>query len=1195
MLRIAMAVVIFIGPSLAYCQGDAAPATQQASPQPEAPQDKEARLKQLVDLLKTFSDQDYQSALKQSGADTSGHPELVSRNAALKTGYTTLAALEYHEATQDAPKDSAAKYSKAYKHIVEKDAALVAINPDTMQETGRWMDILKGAALVALKYGITAAIMAAGQEIPSPQQAQREGAIDKYQGQLAGADLTSDQKSQLHYQLGSQYEQTAADIGGGDGSAPPVPPSPQDQLSQLNQSLQSAAAAGAGPMDQTQTRMLQIVNFLSAISDKDYQGAMGQAIQLIPTKGQRPPLLVSRAAALQATYDSMAALQYKQAAQRVPGDAGAKYSQAYQHAVNQDAAAAAIDGQNVQQTGWAMDVFKFLGNAAINYELNGGQVYVGRQVRSPEARKLDKQIDDLQAQLADKNISPDKQAELYYKLGAAYEGRAAACAAPETAEEMAAKKEARVKQLASLLQSVSDDDYKQAAQMAGVDKSGAPGLTSRSAALKTTYTTMAGFEYHQASKQAPKQAGYSSDYKRVAGEDAQNLAINPDTLQETGWFTDLLGLAALGGAGYAIYNATKNGGHGGQSSPAPVPAPVPSPAGCPAGSTATGNGGCSPVNNQCLAGMQMILGQCLYPVSTGSSVFSPSVVVSAGASANSTSNIGRAMARDSAGNLYLAYLKSYAGSERIFVARSANGGASWSDTTSVPVDNSGCPQVGNPVLAIDGSDVLWLGAISNVPGGCTYGRMGVISAPAPGTQWSAWQIIQGSYPYVGYETAAGIAVAGDNSVHLIWSGQDRFAPSGYSYGYVVRHASYIPGTGGWSPYSLVPGGDGSANVGLNAPVMAIDGTNTLHVVSRQYGPSQNAPAKLVHSSVPVVLPASGIFQSADYHAPPPWSAPETVVDLTAGGLDQENPSLAVDSQNNLQLVWDGQDASNQSYQVKYAVKKAGGTWSAWTNILPKATITQRDPSLAVDSIGGLNAVWIEQAPRGGCQAPTKPGQVECFAIGPIPPATLQCARDVGGSWSAVANPIGAAIPQGASTTARWAGFRDNGGDMAIAWTQTDGTARYAQAPAVAMLAGFGSATPAPGPNVNHQLFTLVATGRGVNSAQSADALDEQLASDDFNPAEGAKVHHQLGKVYEQLAMAAVPEVSAAPEPVKRPKAKPAPVVEKPAEKPQEATEAAETPQPSAEELRQQGEKDLEDTGKKMDQDAQQRIQQLQQH
>lgn len=565
-LRVVLILALLIPPYRpVFAQAPDASPDSTAQP----PQDKEAKMKQLVDLLKSFSNNDYKAAVEQSGVDAAARPELASRDAALKTGYTTLAAMEYHNAAKAAPDGS--KYQKAYKHVIEDDAAAVAVNPETMQETGRFWDIMKIAGKVALKYGLTAAIMAVGNEIKSPEEQERANAISRFEGELASAGIAPDQAAEAHYQLGSTYEQAAAaidvDISAQAGQQPEV-------------QVQVEAPV---ELNEKQRRLAQIANFLQSISDKDYKGALAQAIPFIPTKGQRPPLLVSRSAALQSTYDSMAALQYEQANQQAPSD---KYAEAYQRAASQDAAAASIDGQNLEQTGLAMDIFKFLGNAAINYELGGGQVYVGRQVRTPEQRKLDKKIGDYEAQLAGGGLPPETEASIRYKLGLAYEERAKAAAAPEAKDELVAKKKARIKKLASLLQTVSDDDYQTAMKRAGVEKTGGPDMTSKPAALKSAYTTLAGLEYHQASSDAPNQTSYSTDYKRVAGDDAQNLAINPDTLQETGWFTNLLGVAALGGIGYLVYDQAQKHRHNNQ--PAPPP-----PVACPAGTTLT-NGRCQP-------------------------------------------------------------------------------------------------------------------------------------------------------------------------------------------------------------------------------------------------------------------------------------------------------------------------------------------------------------------------------------------------------------------------------------------------------------------------------------------------------------------------------------------------------------------------------------------------------------------------
>lgn len=379
---------------------------------------KAERLKQLVELLKSFSDEDYQAALRRSGVDASGKPELSSRSEALKTGYTTLAALEYHQAAKHAPQDGGDQYAKAYTRLLDADRASVAIDPDTMQETGRGWEILKMAAKVALKVGITAAIMAAGQEIKSPEEAELDERISRGEGALADGGAAPEKKAELHYQLGAAYEQAA-------GSLEPEKPR-----------LLS---------DDKRARLGQLARLLQSISDDDYQGAIGQVVAQIPTKGTRPPL-ATRLGAVQATYTSMAALEYGKAARLAPAETAAGYSAAYQRAADQEAGALGVDPQSLQQTGWAVDLLKFLGNAAINYELNGGQVFVGRELKSPEISRLDKSIADDEKELAGAPLAPEKEGEVRYRLGAAYEALAAAAAVPaavpEPREERPAQKDA---------------------------------------------------------------------------------------------------------------------------------------------------------------------------------------------------------------------------------------------------------------------------------------------------------------------------------------------------------------------------------------------------------------------------------------------------------------------------------------------------------------------------------------------------------------------------------------------------------------------------------------------------------------------------------------------------------------------------------------------------------------------------------
>lgn len=404
MLRVILVAAMLI-PNPAAASAVRAP--QHASP--ESAQNKKAQLKQLVDLLKSFSDEDYKTALKQAGPDAAGHPELSSRAEAIKTGYTTLAALEYHAAAAQSSAGEKSKYDKAYRRVLAEDAAAVAIDPETLQETGRGWDILKMAAKVALKVGMTAAILAVGREIKSPEETKREEAMSRYEGELAGAAIAPDKKAEIHYQLGSAYLQAAAAV-----SVEEKPLLSEDKRARLG----------------------QLANFLQAISDADYQSALGQVIvRVAPAKGRRPGLLDTRSGALQATYTSMAALEYERASRSAPDGEQERFAAAYQRAAKNDADAFASDPQNIQETGWAVDLLKFLGNAAINYQLGGGQVFVGRQMRSPQAHNADRQIARAQKDLARKDLSPEQEAEARFQLAAAYEARAAAAASPESLDE----------------------------------------------------------------------------------------------------------------------------------------------------------------------------------------------------------------------------------------------------------------------------------------------------------------------------------------------------------------------------------------------------------------------------------------------------------------------------------------------------------------------------------------------------------------------------------------------------------------------------------------------------------------------------------------------------------------------------------------------------------------------------------------
>lgn len=142
----------------------------------------------------------------------------------------------------------------------------------------------------------------------------------------------------------------------------------------------------------------------------------------------------------------------------------------------------------------------------------------------------------------------------------------------------AQEKAQRLKRLIQVLQTFSDDDYNEALRLLPQKASLSAGFASRRDALRSAYLTLAALEYKQASRLASQDAAerYERGYQRLAASDAKNIAIDPETMQETGWGLKLLGLAALGGAAYLVYDNQKQHRHG--SSPAPPPGqPAPDP------------------------------------------------------------------------------------------------------------------------------------------------------------------------------------------------------------------------------------------------------------------------------------------------------------------------------------------------------------------------------------------------------------------------------------------------------------------------------------------------------------------------------------------------------------------------------------------------------------------------------------------
>ncbi|MBI3554209.1 MAG: hypothetical protein HY077_17055 [Elusimicrobia bacterium] len=517
---------------LAQAAGKAkpSPASEPAADAPKRPRkpgladpaasDKGARLKELIKILQSITDDDYDAAVSSVPKPEAEAKPTASRTEAIKTAYDTLAAMEYHDAATADPKD-APKYSEAYHRV------------GGPTETGWAMDLLEWLGNAAINYALVGGTTYVGRGIDNSK-------VKGLEKDLAHAD--ADKKGDVHYQLGSAYEELAA-------AAVAPPP------------LEAREA-------QKEARLKRLADLLNSMSDEDYRKALAQ----LSRDQAKAPAVASREAALRSVYTSLEALEYHAA--------GESHAKDLDGVLAKNPEAVAVDPATLNETGWAVDLLKWLGNAAINYALNGGETYVGRKLKDSKADKLEETLAGLENDLAAAD-SAEKKAEVRYKMGTVYESLAALSVAPETDDERAARKKARLADLAELLQAVTDDEYKEALKQAR-GNAGSSALASREAVLKSAYVTLAALEYRSAGDR------YAGDLKRVAEADAKDVVVDPATLQETGWAQDLLGLVTLGGVGYLIYQNER--GHGRHHSdgqgwqarapaaePAPGPRPTPRP------------------------------------------------------------------------------------------------------------------------------------------------------------------------------------------------------------------------------------------------------------------------------------------------------------------------------------------------------------------------------------------------------------------------------------------------------------------------------------------------------------------------------------------------------------------------------------------------------------------------------------------
>jgi len=119
---------------------------------------------------------------------------------------------------------------------------------------------------------------------------------------------------------------------------------------------------------------------------------------------------------------------------------------------------------------------------------------------------------------------------------------------------------------------------------------------------------------------------------------------------------------------------------------------------------------------------------------------------------------------------------------------------------------------------------------------------------------------------------------------------------------------------------------------------------------RKISRASNGDFYVVYSRVGKIFLAKSINQGID------WTEIEATPQEQ---LEQINPSIAIDSQNNLHLVWQGKATTSAPYQIRYR-KYNGNSFSEIENLTENSEWEQEIPVIAIDPQDDVHVVWVNK-------------------------------------------------------------------------------------------------------------------------------------------------------------------------------------------------------------------------------------------
>lgn len=305
---------------------------------------------------------------------------------------------------------------------------------------------------------------------------------------------------------------------------------------------------------------------------------------------------------------------------------------------------------------------------------------------------------------------------------------------------------------------------------------------------------------------------------------------------------------------------------------------------------------------------------------------------------------GRKIVRDKSGNLYTAFRKKLNGWYQVYVAKSTNGGSTWSTPASPISTVAGSFHQRVPSISIDSDDVIhvvWYGQ-DNANSGTNERQIKYSRSSDGAASWSGWQNIA---PVAGYSSGSYWQehpvsyIDAANNIYVVWEGRD----STYSSSSQTKFIRSTDGGINWTAWKNVS----PISTNQSRPTLVVDSAGKIFVIAYGYWAATGKQNILYSTSTD----GGATFSS--------WNAV-----AASSAYEQRHPTAAIDSGNKIHLAWRQEDAgSGGNSVIKYA-KFSSPNWSSASTVSATSGYFQFFPSIS-NSHGSQYIVWTETTDASG--------------------------------------------------------------------------------------------------------------------------------------------------------------------------------------------------------------------------------------